>query len=69
MNWASTLVGGIVLLVTVYYIAWGRKLYEPPNETMEQYKKRIENEHRDGVGEREEKGINMDSEIGKLSQD
>lgn len=35
MNWAIVLVGGIVILATVYYIAWGGKQYTPPSETAE----------------------------------
>jgi amino acid transporter len=50
MNWASTLVGGIVLLATGYYILWGRKLYSPPDETVEDYIQRSEREESDGVG-------------------
>ena len=35
MNWAVLLVGGIVVLATAYYIAWGSKQYTPPDETAE----------------------------------
>jgi len=48
MNWASALVGGIVLLATGYYIAWGRKSYSPPNETIEDF---IRHSEGDGTGE------------------
>ena len=37
MNWACVMVGGVVLLATLYYIIWGRKTYSPPNETVEDY--------------------------------
>jgi amino acid transporter len=37
MNWACLMVGGVILLATVYYIIWGRKTYSPPNETIEDY--------------------------------
>jgi hypothetical protein len=37
MNWACVMVGGVVLLATVYYIIWGRKIYTPPKETVEDY--------------------------------
>jgi hypothetical protein len=37
MNWAIGLVGGIVLLATIYYVAWGRKSYTPPDETVDDY--------------------------------
>jgi hypothetical protein len=37
MNWACVLVGGLVLLATIYYIIWGRKTYTPPVETIEDY--------------------------------
>jgi amino acid transporter len=36
MNWACLMVGGVILLATVYYI-WDRKTYSPPNETIEDY--------------------------------
>ena len=36
------MVGGVVLLATIYYIIWGRKLYTPPNETIEDYTQRYE---------------------------
>jgi hypothetical protein len=42
MNWAIVMVGGVVLLATIYYIFWGRKLYTPPNETIEDYIQRYE---------------------------
>jgi hypothetical protein len=35
MNWSIVLVGGIIILATAYYIAWGRKQYTPPDETAE----------------------------------
>jgi hypothetical protein len=35
MNWSIVLVGGVVILATAYYIAWGRKQYTPPDETVE----------------------------------
>jgi hypothetical protein len=31
------MVGGVVVLATIYYIIWGRKSYTPPNETIEDY--------------------------------
>jgi len=37
MNWACVMVGGIVLLATIYYIIIGRKSYTPPPETIEDY--------------------------------
>jgi hypothetical protein len=37
MNWASLMVGGVSILATAYYIALGRKIYTPPNETVEDY--------------------------------
>jgi len=37
MNWACVMVGGLVLLATIYYIIWGRKQYTPPAETIEDY--------------------------------
>jgi len=37
MNWAIAMVGGTVLFATVYYVAWGRKFYTPPVQTMEDY--------------------------------
>jgi len=37
MNWAVVMIGGTVIFATVYYIAWGRKKYMPPNEIVEDY--------------------------------
>jgi hypothetical protein len=37
MNWACVMVGGLVLLATIYYIIWGRKSYRPPVETIDDY--------------------------------
>jgi amino acid transporter len=51
MNWACVMVGGVVLLATVYYIAFGRKTYVPPEETIEEYIERYEREVRGGVVE------------------
>jgi amino acid transporter len=51
MNWACVMVGGVVLLATVYYIAFGRKTYAPPEETIEEYIERCEREVRGGVVE------------------
>ena len=42
MNWACAMVGGVALLATVYYVIWGRKTYTPPNEVVEDYIKRNE---------------------------
>jgi amino acid transporter len=42
MNWAIVMVGGVVLLATIYYIISGRKLYTPPKETIEDYIERYE---------------------------
>jgi amino acid transporter len=42
MNWASALVGGVVILATGYYIAWGRKIYSPPEETIEDFIRRAD---------------------------
>jgi hypothetical protein len=36
------MVGGPIVLATVYYIIWGRKTYSPPNETVEDYMERYE---------------------------
>lgn len=30
MNWNSTMFGGMAIVSTVYYAAWGRKVYEGP---------------------------------------
>jgi hypothetical protein len=37
MNWAVVLFGGVIILATVYYVMWGRKLYSPPQETLERF--------------------------------
>jgi amino acid transporter len=42
MNWAIVMVGGVIVLATVYYIIWGRKTYTPPNETIEDFMERYE---------------------------
>jgi amino acid transporter len=42
MNWAIAMVGGVIVLATVYYIIWGRKTYTPPDETIEDYMDRYE---------------------------
>jgi len=42
MNWAVMLVGGITFFATVYYVAYGRKVYDPPNLTVEDYIERYE---------------------------
>jgi hypothetical protein len=42
MNWAVVMVGGVIVLATMYYIAWGRKQYSPPNDTVEDYIMRAE---------------------------
>jgi amino acid transporter len=57
MNWASTLVGGIVLLATGYYVAWGQKLYSPPEETVEDFIQRSEREAGDGADVAAEKSV------------
>ncbi len=41
MNWACVMVGGTILLATVYYIIWGRKTYTPPSETIEDFMERF----------------------------
>jgi len=40
MNWACVMVGGVVLLATIYYIISGSKHYSPPTETIEDYMER-----------------------------
>jgi hypothetical protein len=40
MNWGCVMVGGVIILATIYYIIWGRHTYMPPNETMEDYLER-----------------------------
>jgi choline transport protein len=42
MNWSCAMVGGTVVLATVYYLVWGRKLYTPPVETIEDYIERYQ---------------------------
>jgi hypothetical protein len=42
MNWAIVMVGGPAVLATVYYFIWGRKIYSPPNDTVEDYIERYE---------------------------
>jgi amino acid transporter len=50
MNWAAALVGGIVILATGFYVAWGQHIYSPPEETVEDYIQRTEKEGREGTG-------------------
>jgi hypothetical protein len=42
MNWACAMVGGVALLATIYYVIWGRKVYAPPNETIEDFIERYQ---------------------------
>jgi hypothetical protein len=42
MNWACVMVGGVALLATIYYVIWGRKVYAPPNETIEDFIERYQ---------------------------
>ena len=49
MNWAILMVGGVILLATIYYLVYGRKQYSPPNDTVEDYIMRGEA----GVSEKE----------------
>jgi hypothetical protein len=44
MNWAVVMVGGPIILATVYYITWGHKSYTPPDETVEDFIERFEQE-------------------------
>jgi len=37
MNWAIAVVGGIILLATIYYVAYGRRVYTPPDQSVEGY--------------------------------
>jgi len=49
------MVGGTVLLATIYYIIWGRKSYTPPNETIEDYIDRYQGS--ETSAEREPNGV------------
>jgi amino acid transporter len=40
MNWSCVMVGGVVILATIYYVIWARKTYTPPEDTIEDYIKR-----------------------------
>jgi amino acid transporter len=42
MNWGCVMVGGVVVLATVYYVIWGRKTYTPPTDTIEDFLERYE---------------------------
>jgi hypothetical protein len=37
MNWAILMLGGPIVLATVYYLLGGRKTYTPPDETVDDY--------------------------------
>jgi amino acid transporter len=52
MNWAIAMVGGVTLLATIYYIAWGRNTYTPPMETIEVYLERYGTRSEKDVSER-----------------
>jgi amino acid transporter len=56
MNWACAMVGGVALLATVYYVIWGRKTYTPPNEVVEDYIKRNEDQDMPTSSEKEVSG-------------
>jgi amino acid transporter len=30
MNWGIAMFGGVIVLATVYYVVWGRRIYVPP---------------------------------------
>jgi hypothetical protein len=53
MNWACVMVGGVSLLATLWYVAWGRKSYNPPEETIEDY---IQRGHIVNTSEADENG-------------
>jgi len=42
MNWAVVMVGGPIVLSSIYYVAHGRKSYSPPDATVEDYLERYE---------------------------
>jgi len=42
MNYAIVMIGGIMILATVYYIIWGHNTYQPPTETTEELREREE---------------------------
>jgi hypothetical protein len=42
MNWATVMVGGVVILATIYYVIWGRNTYTPPKETIDDFIRRYE---------------------------
>ena len=37
MNWAILLLGGPIILATIYYFLGGRKIYTPPDQTIDDY--------------------------------
>ena len=55
MNWAIVMVGGPIVLATVYYIILGRKSYTPPHETVEDYIVRYDQESDTSSGFADEK--------------
>jgi hypothetical protein len=57
MNWAIAIVGGLIVLATVYYVAWGHKSYSPPCETVEDYIGRYEQESDESSAVTEEKTL------------
>ena len=44
-------------MATVYYVIWGRKTYAPPNETVEDYIKRNEDQDMPTSTEKEVSGV------------
>jgi amino acid transporter len=42
MNWGCVMVGGVVILATVYYVISGRKSYTPPTDTIDDFLERYE---------------------------
>jgi len=69
MNWGIVMVGGPIVLATVYYIAWGRKSFTPPKETVEDYIQRYEeSDTSNGVAEEKVPNAIVTGEVMEASE-
>jgi amino acid transporter len=71
MNWAILMVGGVILLATIYYLVYGRKQYSPPNDTVEDYIQRAQTEAQAGMGSEKEAsgGVTKESVVDAEKRD
>jgi len=62
MNWAIVMVGGPIVLATIYYIVAGHRQYTPPDATVEDYILRYEAGDKEVSGGAMEEGISRGAE-------